>query len=196
MQSRLLKQTLLLSNSCYLLVSAIHCNYECLSYCAYYYPTEACVDSCMCPEYAVIGMYAEETRRMHALAMQADEALDIAEATAIEAPLETEDNYPYEEMELFEASVPQVETFDPVLIEDLFYAYDYVPEEETTATTTQVDVTQPFDGDVVDESQEQQKPEEDTEDTGDSTILPVVDDGSDTTPQEIEGGETEQTEGD
>ena len=55
------------------------CDLECLSYCAYYYPSNSCVESCMCPQYALQGVYADETLRMHQLAKQATSALNANE---------------------------------------------------------------------------------------------------------------------
>ena len=43
------------------------CDQKCLSYCAYYYPSESCVEKCQCPEYAKKqNYYPEKISRMMA----------------------------------------------------------------------------------------------------------------------------------
>lgn len=60
------------------------CDLECLSYCAYYYPSNSCVEKCMCPQYALQGIYADETLRMNQLAKQATSVLNGADEEQLE----------------------------------------------------------------------------------------------------------------
>ena len=43
-------------------VTASKCDQSCLSYCAYYYPSESCIEKCECPEYAAKQKYHTSMR--------------------------------------------------------------------------------------------------------------------------------------